>query len=94
MRAAVAAEDAKRQRAVDRRAAEQGETRWRLSVREAPAPAPALAGLAVQEVSFAELDAPGSSDEEEEERPRKGGRSLRVAYGKVRAWECCVVRAC
>ena len=84
MRAAVAAEDAKRQRAVDRRAADQGETRWRLSVREAPRPA---AELAVRAASFAELDAPDSSDEEdgEEGRPRKGG-SLRVAYGKVRAW--------
>jgi hypothetical protein len=91
MRAAVAEEDAKRQRAVDRRAADQGETRWRLSVREAPAPA-VEQGLVVQQVGFGELDAPGSSDEEEE--PSKRGRdgSLRVAYGKVRGGRCCGAR--
>jgi hypothetical protein len=98
MRAAVAAEDAKRQRALEQHAAEQGETRWRLSVRE-EAPRPPAGLLAVQPASFAELDAPASDDEDEgedgeEERPRKGQTSLRMSYGKVRTGEAVRRRAC
>jgi hypothetical protein len=83
MRAATAAEDQKRRRALDRHAADQGETRWRLSVREESREEE---GLEVRAVSFAELDAPGSSsdDEEEEGEERRPRKSLRVAYGRPR----------
>jgi hypothetical protein len=80
MRAAVAAEDAKRQRAVEQHGAEQGETRWKLSVREVPKTA---VGLVVQTASFAELDTPDSDEEDED--VLKGQTSLRMTYGKVRA---------
>jgi hypothetical protein len=94
MRAAVAAEDAKRQRALEEHAAEQGETRWRLSVREVPRPAAGL--LAVQPASFAELDAPASDEDEDGDGdlPRKAQTSLRMSYGKVRTGEAVRDWAC
>jgi hypothetical protein len=81
IREAVAAEDAKRLRAIERHAAELGETRWRLSVREVVPRRPI--GLEVQTAGFAELDTPDSDEEEYQDERLKGRASLRITYGKV-----------
>ncbi|KAF2488351.1 hypothetical protein BU16DRAFT_587117 [Lophium mytilinum] len=80
MQAALAAEEAKRSEAVERQAAEAGETRWVLSFREDQA-ARGKVQMRVVQAGFAEIDGEGGEESSEDE----GGSGLgggRMRFGK------------
>jgi hypothetical protein len=85
VQAALAEEELKRNLAVERQAAEAGETRWVLSVRE---PERAVPALRVVQASFADIDAAtagddieeGEYDEDSHAEKRVAGR---MSFGKV-----------
>ncbi|EKD21281.1 uncharacterized protein L3040_000679 [Drepanopeziza brunnea f. sp. 'multigermtubi'] len=88
--AAMASEEAKRQAALEKQAAEAGDTRWVLSFEDQKhlAPSPILA-LRVVQTGFASLDASPSSakveydEEEEEDKPVMIGRRSYGRFNKV-----------
>ena len=85
MQAAVAEEERKRQQALERQAAEKGETKWVLSVRESRSKTQGQ-GLRVSTAGLAEideLDRDNDSEEGDSEEERKVTRG-RMRYGKVR----------
>jgi hypothetical protein len=77
--AALAEEELKRSKAIERQAAELGETKWVLSVQE---PKLERSGLKIVSASFADIDASDDESEEDGEEPtsRPTGR---ISYGKV-----------
>lgn len=83
VQAALAEEERKLELANERHAAEVGETKWVLSVRE-PKMSSEEAGLDVTAAGFAEIDALEDVDDSEEDegqvRPRATGR---MRFGKV-----------
>jgi hypothetical protein len=92
MQAALAAEEAKRSQAIERQAAEAGETRWVLSFKDTQA-ARAKVPMRVVQAGFAEIDGGGDDDSSEEEsgfgaartqvggRKRFGKRKVQVGFG-------------
>ncbi|EOD51227.1 putative zinc knuckle protein [Neofusicoccum parvum UCRNP2] len=76
--AAIAAEELKRNQAIERAAAEAGETRWVLSFREPEKEARQRDALRVVSAGYAELDNEDESDDEEDETPQVG----RMSFGK------------
>jgi hypothetical protein len=76
IQAALAEEEQQRAAAIEKHAADMGETKWVLSVRKQEPPA--QSGLVVQSTGFAEIDHASDEGESEEERPRG-----RATYGKV-----------
>ncbi|KAJ9639863.1 hypothetical protein H2199_006096 [Coniosporium tulheliwenetii] len=76
LQAVLAAEEEKRVQAIERLAAEAGDTRWVLSFREPDADAAGQGGLTVVNAGFAAIDDAGSYDEERDERPTVGRRSF------------------
>lgn len=85
MQAALAAEELKRTQAIERQAAEAGETRWVLSFRE-PEKEAATGALRVVTAGFAAIDSgepmdgTGEDGDEGVRRPHLPGRK---SYGKV-----------
>jgi hypothetical protein len=77
--AALAEEELKRSKAIDRQAAELGETKWVLSIQE---PKVERSSLKIVSASFADIDASDdeSDDAGEETTSRASGR---ISYGKV-----------
>lgn len=95
IQAALASEEAKRQAALEKQAAEAGDTRWVLSFEDQQhsAPSPVLA-LRVVQTGFANLDAspslPRFSDEESEDTAVMIGRRSFGRFNK--ALEVCHVK--
>jgi hypothetical protein len=83
IQAALAEEEMKRSVAVERQAAEAGESRWMLSVQQPKIPAPAFR---IVQASFADIDSTNSDDEEEgeyEPSPAEKRVAGRMSFGKV-----------
>ncbi|KAH7042595.1 hypothetical protein B0J12DRAFT_702247 [Macrophomina phaseolina] len=76
--AAIAAEELKRDQALERAAAEAGETRWVLSFREPEKEARQRNALRVVSAGYADLDNEDDSDDDDEEVPQTG----RMSFGK------------
>jgi hypothetical protein len=77
----AAKEEEKRSRAIDRQAAEAGETRWELSVRDV---VPKAQELRVVHAGFAELDAANAGFESSEDETTTARRVPgRMFFGKV-----------
>jgi hypothetical protein len=78
--AAAAAEDAKRQAALEKAAAESGDTRWVLSFEDQRASTPSNLALRVVHTGYANIDVPSSlrpmEDVEEEKLVMVGRRSF------------------
>jgi hypothetical protein len=83
IQAAVAEEELKRSLAIEKHAAELGETRWVLSIQEQEAPKGDE--LVIEPLSFAEIDSASDSEDDESERRNKG----RTTFGKVRVSISC-----
>lgn len=85
IQAALAEEEIKRSAAVERQAAEAGESRWMLSVHQPKIAPPAFQ---VVQASFAEIDSTVSDDEQEEgeynDSPAEKRVAGRMSFGKVR----------
>lgn len=84
VQAALAAEEAKRQEALERQAAEAGETKWVLNL---PGSEVAPLGFTVVNAGYSVLDAAGSDlheeeNEDEEGRPSMPGRKSYGNFGK------------
>ncbi|OJD33006.1 zinc knuckle protein [Diplodia corticola] len=75
--AAIAAEELKRTKAIDRAAAEAGETRWVLSFREPEKEARQMNPLRVMSAGYAALDN-GDDSDEDDDAPQVG----RMSFGK------------
>jgi hypothetical protein len=82
IQAALAQEEQKRSHAIERQAAEAGETRWVLSERNMGPPAPKLQ---IVHAGFAELDAAGAMGEDDEMELSNELRQVagRMSFGKV-----------
>ena len=82
IQAAIEAEDRRVQAAVDKAAADAGDTRWTLNFTQAPKPQPA-GTMRVQQMSFANIDRPPavirSMDDDEGDKALAGGRR---SFGK------------
>ncbi|KAF2816312.1 uncharacterized protein BDZ99DRAFT_566154 [Mytilinidion resinicola] len=81
MQAALAAEEAKRSEAVERQAAEVGETRWVLSFRDDQA-ARGKVQMRVVQAGFAEIDGQGDEESSDEESGFGAGGRMRFGKGK------------
>ena len=77
IQAALAEEELKRSLAVEKRAADLGETRWVLSVREQSSPKEE--DLIIEPLSFAEIDSDSDLEDDDVEQQTKGRRT----FGKV-----------
>lgn len=83
VQAAIAAEELKREQALEKAAADAGETRWVLSFRDEDNSGKGM--LRVVSKGFAEIDRDeGWEASEEEEKPMVGGR---MSFGKIEV--CC-----
>jgi hypothetical protein len=82
IQAALAQEEQKRSHAIERQAAEAGESRWVLSERSMELPAPKLR---IVQTGWAELDSNDMEDEDDEEESRPQLRQVagRMVFGKV-----------
>lgn len=84
IQAALAEEELKRSAAVERQAAEAGESRWMLSVKQ---PAIAAPAFRIVQASFADIDSTSSGDDHEEgeyeESPAGKRVAGRMSFGKV-----------
>jgi hypothetical protein len=87
IQAAVAEEEAKRQAALERAAAEAGDTRWVLSFEDQKASASPSLALRVVQTGYANLDAPSifrpEEEDMEEDKPVMIGRRSFGKFNKV-----------
>lgn len=86
IQAAAAAEDAKRQAALERAAAESGDTRWVLSFEDQRASAPPKLALRVVQTGYANLDVPSTTrpaEDFDEDKPVMVGRRSFGKFNKV-----------
>jgi len=81
--AAAIAEDAKRHAALERSAAESGDTRWVLSFEQQRASASSGLALRVIQTGYANLDVPSSGAVAEEDKPVMVGRRSFGKFNKV-----------